>query len=172
MNAVKSLYPLVDALQIPLETKKDKAKGFAKFEHPLGPVVLDFDVKVESDFLTEACSGLMAHWRGDLWLYFISVEKIPNSPSFRLFMVVFDGKNEDFKSLKRGSVAETFSVIIPRAAAAFEFNDKWIQINGDNLPIEEAAQRIITACGVHGQPASAIASRSPDIRSNEPDTKL
>jgi hypothetical protein len=115
--APMTLYTLSDVLAVPLTTGQiTKSKWEVKVEG------FEFPMHVEAAVVhcTDKMSAAIAHLRGDLWGYFVCIEK-PDG-TLRTVMILFSGVGESFGTLTKKNITETYAGIKPKKVAHYELN--------------------------------------------------
>lgn len=79
-----NLYPIADAIQVPLHVSRNVAKGHAQKTMRIGPWELKCDIIAETDFFDAADASAIVKLRKNLWAY-VWYEKASSQTLFCLF---------------------------------------------------------------------------------------
>lgn len=117
------LYPIADALQIPLHTTVGGGfVGEGKLKLKLGPWQAEVTSKVRSDQVTREAASAFVHVHSQLWGYLI-VDQMGH----RVRLALFDAatakvKFGEIESVKTGTIFGTLKAIKPAIVGAFEYH--------------------------------------------------
>lgn len=121
------LFPLADAVQMPLYLLEGKFRAHKEQSLKIGPWTLKSESVGRTDELGATRATLVVRIRKSLWAYFICDQQ-----GQRLRCVMFDGdraglKSKDVDAFCTGKMEQTFGRMSPAAVVAgFEFKDeKW-----------------------------------------------
>jgi hypothetical protein len=126
-----ALYPIVDALQIPLERTKKGYAGNKVMSLKLGPWVAETNVVADTDYVDAQEAACFVHFHDDLWGYMVS-----DQMGKRTRLVLFNGAVAKMKTsaARTGKIKTTLAKLKPAIVAAFEYDiAKWKPIDANSV---------------------------------------
>ena len=116
---MRAVYAAVDALQIPLYLDSTSVEGDIQKIVKVGPIKMNFPLRIKSDVYDGSAVGLLIHMRGELWAY-LYVDDV----MCRMYMVFLRGENKDFGNFKVGSWKVFREKFSSQIRAAFKYDQK------------------------------------------------